>query len=182
MIHCFVYQQREIEMLKVVYKQKDGTEFNSLPESFTGYMISKYEISTHSIIEYRNGEIIGNITFRPTKTPVIFTVEYNGYNEMRYTNGKILTVWNQNGKIMEGECRKFSADGDLTGIEYYHKGNKVTQDIQSFLGTDKPLKDYRFGEDDIFNLYMLYGSKFKFYNEYKRDSKYFDEVANFCLK
>lgn len=168
-------------MLKVVYKQKDGTESKSVPESFTGYMVSKYEFSTHSIVEYSNGKQIGTIKFRPTKTPVIFTVAYDGYNEMRFANGKVLCVWNQDGAILEGEHRSFSTDGTISGVEFFHKGTRVTQDIQTFFSTDQLLKDYKFGEDEVFNLYMMYGSKFKFYNEYKWDSKYFDEVANFCL-
>lgn len=169
-------------MLNVVYKQKNGTVSKALPEHFTGYAISKYSESINSIVEYSNGNSIGTIKFRPTKKPVIFTVKYAGYNEMRYTNGKILNIWNQDGRRMEGESRCFSVDGQLESIDFYHKGNKVTHDIQTFLSTDKSLIDYKFGEDDIFNLYMMYGSRFKIYNEYKMDSKYFDEVAEFCLK
>lgn len=177
-------------MQEVIYKQKDGCEVDinndKVPLYFTGYKITRDFDKLSNVVEYECGKAIGNIHYRPTKTPVIFEVHYTGYNETRYNNGNVNVVYySDHNTRFNGEYRKYDINGDLETVRYYHDSTNVTEDLKSFIGfkgDNESFKFYKFKEDEVFNIYMLYGSKFKFYNEYKRDSKYFDEVTKFCLK
>jgi len=178
-------------MNEVKYKKKDGTfiqSFNKqVPENFTGYKISKDYNKISSIREYLNSHEIGNIKFRPTKIPVVFTVSYeNGYRETRYSNGNIQHAFNRNSDgMMYGESRTYDSGGVLVGRTYHYEHKNVTEDIKSFIGYtggDMNFVDYQFGEDEIFNIYMRYGSKFKFFNEYRIDKSIIDDIAKFCIE
>lgn len=179
-----------MNMQEVIYKQKDGcvVDINDVkvPLYFTGYKITKDFDKLSNVVEYESGKAIGNIHYRPTKTPIIFEVRYKGYNETRYNNGNVNVVYcTDHNSRFYGEYRKFDINGNLQTVKYYQDSNDVTEDLKSFIGfkgDNDALKFYKFKEDEVFNIYMLYGSKFKFYNEYKRDSSYFDEVTKFCLK
>lgn len=175
-------------MQEVIYKQKDGMVIHSdtLPEYFTGYKITKDHERLSSVLEYTDGKILGHIKYRPTKTPVIFSVVYGCYNEGRYNNGSVNRVFcTDSNSRFNGEFIKFSMNGEIEEKRYYSDSDDVTQDIKSFIGFNgdiESFKYYKFKEDELFNIYMLYGSKFKLYNEYKMDSSYFDDVTKFCLK
>lgn len=177
-------------MQEVIYKQKDGNFINStddkIPLHFTGYKVTNDFDRISNIMEYVSGRPIGTIHFRPTKTPVIFSVSYNGYHEDRYNNGRISTIYFTNHECrFYGEYRKFNINGDVQEVRYYQDSNDVTEDVKLFVeykGDSSEFKNYQFAEDELFNLYMFYGNQFKFYNEYKYEPNYFDEIAKFCLK
>ncbi|AZU98033.1 hypothetical protein SEPL_334 [Salmonella phage SE_PL] len=176
-------------MNEVTYKQKDGTlikNSNELPQYFTGYKISKDYNKLSSITEFDKGTEIGRISFRPTQQPVIFSVKYGGYSEERYNNGNVNSVYytDHNARIY-GEYRKYTINGELKTVKYFSDSSDVTEDIKSFIGftgDNDSFKTYKFAEDEVFNLYMMYGSKFKFHDEYRIDSSKFDDIMRFCLK
>lgn len=177
-------------MNEVRYKQKDGTfleSFNKqVPDHFTGYKIIKDYNKISSISEYNKGQEIGIIGFRPTRNPVIFSVKYGGYNDTRYNNGSVCSTchWDYNGKL-NGEYRKLTIQGDIHTIKYFHNSIDVTEDIKTYIGFNDNIdsfKNYKFTEEEIFSLYMMYGSLFKFYNEYRINSSFFDDIVKFCLK
>ena len=174
-------------MQKVNYKQKDGTVHTDMPKYFTGYKITRDYERISNIVEFNQGNKVGFIKFRPTQTPVIFSVSYGDYYEDRYNDGSVNHIYNQDNHTgqLNGEFRKYDTNGEMLMLRYYHESIDITEDIKSFIkfnGTHESFMTYKFAEDEVFNLYMLYGNKFKFYNEFKRDSSYFTDVMKFCLK
>ena len=94
------------------------------------------------------------------------------------------TVYYTDHSGIQGEYKRYDVNGGVLNTKYYYDNKDITDEIKSFIGfkEDQSFKLYKFAEDELFNLYMRYGNKFKLYNEYKLDSKYFDEVSEFCLQ
>jgi hypothetical protein len=177
-------------MNEVKYKMKDGTFIESnnqqVPANFTGYKIRKDYNKISSIHEYLNSQVIGVINFRPTIVPVIFSARFGNYQETRYSNGNIMTVCNIDSySMLNGEAIRYNVNGVINNKTYHYEHKNVTEDIKSFIGYtggDMNFVDYQFGEDEIFNIYMRYGSKFKFFNEYRIDKSIIDDIAKFCIE
>lgn len=177
-------------MNEVKYKMKDGTFIESynqqVPVNFTGYKIRKDYNKISSIREYLNSQVIGVINFRPTIVPVIFSARYGNYQETRYSNGNIMSVCNIDSySMLNGEAIRYNVNGVINNKSYHYENQNVTDEIRSsvgFNGSDVDFINYKFGEDEIFNIYMRYGSKFKFYNEYRIDKSIIDGIAKFCLE
>lgn len=177
-------------MNEVTYKQKDGTVFkpndNEVLDCFTGYKITKDFNKLSNIIEFNEGNPVGKISFRPTQQPVIFSVKYGGYSEERYNNGNINTVYyTDHYNRVQGEYRKYEVSGELKTVRYYSNSTDVTEDIKSFIGfkgDSESFNTYKFAEDEVFNIFMLYGSHFKLHDEYRINSVEFDDIMRFCLK
>lgn len=176
-------------MQEVIYKQKDGVVLNikdnELPRTFNGYKITKYYNKASAIFEYSEGKQIGEIGFRPTKTPVIFYVKYSSYNEERYNNGHVSVIFYTNQNGIQGEYRRYDTNGTLSDVRFYKDNINITENYKSFLnytGKDHDFVTYKYTEEEMFNTYMMYGNEFKFYNEYKMDRSHFREVVKFCLE
>lgn len=176
-------------MKQVIYKQKDGTvnNFNPevIPSTFNGYKITKYYSKPNTVILYESGVEVGNIKLRPTSTPIIWYAQLGSYCEERYSNDKVSTVHYVDNKGIQGQHIRYDIDGNISLIQYYQNSVDITDDVVNFVGYKgdrDSFKNYKFREEEVFNIYMLYGSKFKFYNEYRIESKTFDDILKFCLK
>jgi hypothetical protein len=173
-------------MTKTIYKDLEGTKSDSKPNKFTGYEIQEDYGRVSFVIEYLDGEVLGTITFRPTKTPVIFFVKYGNYREERYNHGGISCVYTEHYNCrLYGEYRKYSTIGSLIDVQYYNDGELVTNDIMKFVnfsGSTSDFKMYEFGEDEHFNICMQYGAYFKFINEYIYSPERSNQIVEYCLK
>lgn len=172
--------------MPIEYKNHQGIKNSSLEVSYTGFAIRKEFNKVHSITEYVSGNPIGVITFRPTQIPVVFSVQYGNYNEERYNHGGISSIYitNQDCRLY-GEYRKYLSNGSLDVVKYFNNNHEVTAEIMDFVqfkGSEKEFNEYKFAEDEYFNLCLRYGSYFKFTSEYNYSPKYFDEIVLYCLQ
>lgn len=171
--------------MKIVYKCKTtGVLMDSVDlNSFDGYRIQIDHNKISKVTEMRYNEVIAKIDYRPTLTPIIHTVEYNGHIEERYNNNRVSNLsYRFDGKLY-GEYLKYSAQGDLLDRKYFVNGIDVTNDIIKFIGyTDdvSNFKYYEFREDEIFNIMAKYGHYFRFVNESGRKSTDFDYITQYC--
>lgn len=169
------------------YKDLTGKSLDEVHlASFTGYEIKREYSKPSFITEYLDGEVLGTISFRPTKLPVIFSVKYGNYREERYNHGGISSryVVNKDGKL-SGEYTRYTSAGVLTEVRYFNDSKEVTADIKSFVnfsGSNEEFMQYEFGEDEHFNIYMQYGAYFKFLDEYDYVPKRFDDIVACCLQ
>lgn len=65
-----------------------------------------------------------------------------------------------------------------TYSEYWNKIDEVTTDV--LLITGGVLDSKQFSTEDRFNLYIKYGTPFKFYDEFRIDDKEIKEIVEFC--
>lgn len=168
--------------MSITYKNTEYKE-TQYSESFTGFKITKERNKISYINEFYNGLEVSKISFRPTQTPVIFSVQYGNYKEERYANNEILAKYYTVKDKVSGEYRKYDAYGNVKDVQYFNNGVNCTEEIKSFIGftgTDEEFKYYKFSEDEVFNLMMLYGSNFKFLHEFGIDSNHFDTIVKNC--
>lgn len=175
-------------MTSIQYKDLTGNTYTPKEVSyhFTGYEIKKEHEKLSYITEYLNGEVLGTISFRPTKIPVIFSINYGQYREERYNHGGVRVIYltNQDARLF-GEYRRFSSTGELIEVRYYMDSTEVTTDIMNFVnfgGSNEEFNDYQFGEDEHFNICMKYGAYFKFINEYDYNPQRFNDIVAYCLQ
>lgn len=174
-------------MTYVTFKDNAGNEVevNEI-SSFSGFEIKTEYNKVSSITEFNEGEVLGTISFRPTKTPVIFSVKYGNYREERYSHGGVSAIWHSNAdNKINGEYRRYSTDGTLHEVRYFTDGKEVTTDIMKFIGytgSTEEFINYKFGEDEKFNIWLQYGSYFKFINECEYDPNHFNGIVQYCLK
>ncbi|AQW88587.1 hypothetical protein pEaSNUABM50_00060 [Erwinia phage pEa_SNUABM_50] len=172
--------------MKVVYKCKNtDTVLDSVDMStFNGYIIQVEKGNKISnITEVYKNVVLAKISLRPSKTPLIHKVEYNGHIEYRYNNNNVSSVYYEFNDKKYGEYLKFDLNGILLDRIFYYEGKDVTSDIIQFLGYTDDLssfKNYEFKEDELFNIMMKYGFYFRFRNESERDSSEFDRITEYC--
>lgn len=169
-------------MSEYVYKTKDGNVISEKEINFTGYEIKFYKKTVNSITEYSNGIFIGKINFRPTKNPIIYSVQYPPYEEYRYNNNQISKKQHYKNDMLNGECRTYHSNGKLYNINYYNNGKDITNEIIDLLKIKDNITNYILSKEEKFNIMVNYGSNFKFFEEYNIDSNYFDNIMKICLK
>lgn len=171
--------------MKIVYKCKNtGSISDSVDLNvFDGYRIQIDHNKISKVTEMRYNEVLAKIDYRPTKIPIIQTVEYNGHIEERYNNNRVSSLsYRFDGKLY-GEYVKYNAEGVLMDRKFFFNGNDVTNDIMKFIGfTDdnSAFKYYEFREDEIFNIMAKYGHYFRFIYESGRQSTDFDTITRYC--
>lgn len=171
--------------MTITYKNIEYKDENPIDlDAFNGYKIVK-ERNTLSVIKtYSGGEEIGCISFRPTVTPVIFSVQYGNYREERYSSNKVAAKYMVHDEALYGQYMKYNTQGELQETRYYSNNVDVTTEIMEFInykGTREDFNTYKFLEDEEFNLMMRYGSHFKFIHENGTDSSTFDSIVKNCL-
>lgn len=169
--------------MSITYKNTEYKEVQYNPQKFTGYKIIKERNKISYINEYYNGEEVSKISFRPTQTPVIFSVRYGNYHEERYANNEVCTRYYSINDKVSGEYKKYDAFGKITTVQYYNNGVNCTEEIKNFIGfngTDEEFNNYTFSEDEEFNIMIKYGSNFKFLKEFGIDSSHFDNIVQNC--
>lgn len=168
-----------IKRKEIMYKDINGNSIE-FSNDFTGYEVFKEERKLTEIREYKEGQVIGKIFFRPTTSSIIFSVTYNNYNEDRYNNNKVRMVFftNNNDNICSGEVLKFSPDdSSIVSREFYNNGKDVTEDLYKYINiTEQDKLTHKFTDEEKFNIYMRYGNEFRLYDDYKMDSSYFEKV------
>jgi hypothetical protein len=151
--------------------------------SFNGYRIQIDHNKISKVTEIQYNEVLAKIDYRPTLTPTIHMVEYNGHIEERYNNNRVSTVsYRFDGKLY-GEYIKYTSEGDIFVRKYFSNGVDVTNDIIKFIGYSDDIvnfKYYQFREDEIFNIMAKYGHYFRFVYESGRHSKEFDDITKYC--
>lgn len=169
--------------MSITYKDTNYKEAQFSQQNFTGFKIIKERDKISYINEYYNGEEVSSISFRPTQTPVIFSVRYGNYHEERYTNNKVSSKYYAIQDRVSGEYRKYDSYGNISEVKYFNNGINCTDEIKSFIGfngTDEEFMNYEFSEDETFNVMMRYGSNFKFLHEFGIDSNHFDTIVQNC--
>lgn len=171
--------------MKIVYKCKHTGKVSSAVklDEFSGYKIQIDHDKISKITELVNNEVLAKIDYRPTMTPIIHMVEYNGHIEERYNNNRVSNIsYRFNGKLY-GEYLKYTVQGELFDRRYYFNGVDVTDDIIKFIGYNDDVsnfKYYEFREDEMFNLMAKYGYYFRFAYESGRTSTEFDYITQYC--
>ena len=171
--------------MKTVYKCKNtGIVMDSVDvNEFHGYRIQIDHNKISKVTELYKNTVLANIVYRPTKTPLIHKVEYNGHIEYRYNNNRVSSVYFEFDNKMYGEYKKFDSNGVLLERIYYHENNDVTEDVMKFIGYKEcpsQFKYYNFQEDELFNLMIKYGNYFRFCFESERESSEFDRITEYC--
>lgn len=171
--------------MKIVYKCKEsGSVLNQVDMStFNGYIIQVEQLKQINFItEVQNNVILSKIKLRPTKTPLIYRVEYNGHVEYRYNNNNVMCVYYVHDDRRYGEFRKYDVNGELVDRIFYYNDHDITADVMKFIDYQdvNTFKEYKFKDDELFNLMFRYGTLFKFYGESKRESAEFDRIVQYC--
>lgn len=172
--------------MKIVYKCKDTDKVLTSVDmsTFNGYMIQVENGNKISnITELSNNFVLSKIELRPTKKPLIHKVEYNGHIEYRYNNNNVSSVYYEFNNKKYGEYQKYDLNGVLLDRIFYFDGLDITTEIMQFIGYKNGLtsfKDYKFKEDELFNIMMKYGFYFRFCNDSERESSDFDRINEYC--
>lgn len=173
--------------MKIVYKCKNtGSISNSVDLNiFDGYRIQIDHNKISKITEMRYNEVLAKIDYRPTLTPTIHKVEYNGHIEERYNNNRVSNLsYRFNGQLY-GEYIKYTTQGELLDRKYFNNGIDVTNEIIKFIGYQDYISNFKYyelREDEIFNIMAKYGHYFRFVNESGRKSTDFDYITQYCYK
>jgi len=171
--------------MKIVYKckqsgiVKDSVDMNE----FSGYRIQIDHDKISKISEFFKNNELARIIYRPTKTPLIQKVEYNGHVEERYNNNKVSSKYYMFDKKLYGEYLRYDIHGNLQSRKYFYEDKDITEEIMSFIGYKDSLiafMFYSFREDEAFNIMIRYGNHFRFSYESNRDSSEFDEITKYC--
>lgn len=171
--------------MKIVYKckqsgvVKDSVDMNE----FIGYRIQIDYDKISKVSEFKQNDELARIIYRPTKTPLIQKVEYNGHVEERYNNNSVSSKYYMFDNKLYGEYLKYDIHGNLQSRKYFYEGKDITEEIMSFIGYKESLTAfmfYSFREDEAFNIMIKYGNHFRFCYESDRDSSEFDDITMYC--
>lgn len=171
--------------MKIVYKckqsgiVKDSVDMNE----FTGYRIQIDHNKISKISEFFKNNELARIIYRPTKTPLIQKVEYNGHVEERYNNNNVSSKYFLFDNKLYGEHLRYDISGNLQSRKYFSDGKDVTEEIMSFIcytGNINEFMFYSFQEDELFNIMIKYGNHFRFCYESYRESTEFDKITEYC--
>lgn len=169
--------------MKIVYKQKTDNKFiHSIDKNnFSGYQINIEYNKINSICEIDNGDIISKIFYRPTQTPIIHKVEYNGHFEYRYNNNKVQSTYFEYDNKKYGEYKKYNTDGNLIERIFYYEDYDITKEVLRFIKYDdyNSFLHYKLKDDERFNIMIRYGYFFRLDYDF-RDSKEFDNISRYC--
>lgn len=178
------------EQSNIVYKYVCSTSGNSFTKvdfkSFNGFEIKYYNNRVNSIRILQELKLTSVITFRPTSTPLIASVQCtNGYFHDRYNNNNIRSEYYYTNGSANGEYLSYFADHFTVNKRAFMKeGSFITNEVTSLVGWTGSNIEWthrKFNEAEMFNLVMRYGNDFKFYDEFREESTKFDYIANYCL-
>lgn len=180
-------QNKKSKNMSITYVDLDFNKVKQKDETFSGFVVVRDTGKVSHITEFSNGDELGKISFRPTKEPLIFNIQYrDGYTELRYNNGSVSSVYNTKDNFPCGEYIRYDITGNhVVARVFYFDNMDVTSDIISFIGFSGSYSDfnhYELSEDEIFNITVCYGGSFKFHHEIKRSSSRFDEIVRNCIK
>lgn len=178
--------------MEIVYKCKETgyvfktQEINQLPPiNFSGYRIQYEYGKLSNITEIRDNEVLAKIVYRPTKTPIIEKVEYNGHKQNRYNNNNVSSVYYEVNNALYGEFKKYDVSGNLITRKYYFDNEDITEDVMRFLGYNGSTEEfmyYSFREDEQFNLMMKYGFNFRFCHESDIEKLDYAYITEYCQR
>lgn len=176
--------------MEIVYKCKETgyvykpKEINQLPpKGFNGYRIQYEYGKLSNITEISNNEVLARIVYRPTKTPIIEKVEYNGHKQNRYNNNNVSSVYYESNNSLYGEYKKYDIRGNLIERKYFLDNVDVTTEVMNFVGYNGSYEEfmkYTFREDEQFNLMMKYGFNFRFCHESDIEKLDYTYITEYC--
>ncbi|WNA15746.1 hypothetical protein XaC1_103 [Xanthomonas phage XaC1] len=165
-----------------VYKQFNGSTSPAMPSVFNGYKIVFQPNGKilWSIEKYQNNIRMPDfkIRFRPSAYDNVLNSVLINYSCIIYnSNGaKLREYYTDDLNSFYGE-RVVYRDGKKCS-EYWNKINEVTTEVLQITGG--VLDSELFSTEDRFNLYIKYGTPFKFYDEFRIDDKEIQEIVEFC--